>query len=96
MKILHIPTGGLFSDGIGTFIYSYLEYMDLSEIEVTILATNKPLLEDKLKFQVLGVQIVEIERKKSSILAYMREFLELLKVGKYDVVHVHGSSALMS
>ena len=96
MKILHIPTGGLFSDGIGTFIYSYLEYMDLSEIEVTILATNKPLLEDKLKFQVLGVQIVEIERKKSSLLAYMREFLELLKVGKYDVVHVHGSSALMS
>ena len=51
MKILHIPTGGLFSDGIGTFIYSYLEYMNLNEIEVTILATNKPLLEDKIKFK---------------------------------------------
>lgn len=96
MKILHIPTGGLFSDGIGTFIYSYLEYMNLSEIEVTILATNKPLLEDKMKFKALGVQVVEIERKKSSILAYMRDFLKLLKTEKYDIVHVHGSSALMS
>ena len=96
MKILHIPTGGLFSDGIGTFIYSYLEYMNLNEIEVTILATNKPLLEDKIKFKALGVQVVEIERKKSSILAYMRNFLKLLKTEKYDIVHVHGSSALMS
>lgn len=96
MKILHIPTGGLFSDGIGTFIYSYLEYMNLNEIEVTILATNKPLLEDKIKFKALGVQVVEIERKKSSILAYMKNFLKLLKTEKYDIVHVHGSSALMS
>lgn len=96
MKILHIPTGGLFSDGISTFIYSYLEHMNLSDLEVTILATNTVLLEDRLKFEALGIRIVEIERKKTEIISYMAMLYRLLKKEKYDIIHVHGSSALMS
>lgn len=96
MKILHIPTGGLFSDGIGSFIYSYLEQMDLQKFDVTLLATNTPLPEDKGKFEQLNVKIVEIPRKKKAILTYMRKLHRLLKQENYDIVHVHGSSALMS
>ncbi|WP_247943663.1 glycosyltransferase family 1 protein [Streptococcus oralis] len=96
MKILHIPTGGLFSDGIGTFIYSYLECMDLDKWEVTVLATNIPLLEDKAKFENLGIQVVVLERKKTAIIHYMCQLYKLIRANKYDIIHVHGSSSLMS
>ncbi|HGQ2955743.1 TPA: glycosyltransferase family 1 protein [Streptococcus pneumoniae] len=96
MKILHIPTGGLFSDGIGTFIYSYLEYMDLNKYDVTILATNSPLKSDKEKFECLGVKVIEIERKKSNLSKYVYKLKKIIKKEKFDIIHVHGSSALMS
>lgn len=95
-KILHIPTGGLFSDGIGTFINSYSEYMNLDEWDITILATNNPASEDRKRFTDLGLTVVQILRQKKTLLVYMKRLYKLLREKEYEIVHVHGSSALMS
>ena len=40
MKVLHIPTGGLFSDGILSCITDYMAAMDKTDLDVRVLATN--------------------------------------------------------
>ena len=41
MKILQIPTGGLFADGILSCIVEYMTAMDKSDMDIRVLATNQ-------------------------------------------------------
>ena len=40
MRVLHIPTGGLFLDGILSCITDYMSVMDKTDFDVRVLATN--------------------------------------------------------
>lgn len=48
------------------------------------------------KFSELGFRIHHVHERQSNILRYFRQLLGILKHEKYDIVHVNGSSSLMT
>lgn len=96
MRILHIPTGGLFSDGIFSCIAAYVAVMNRTNIELTILATNQPAKEIVKRVESLDCSIAVIPYRKEKIGKYIEELYRYLKNSKFDIVHVHGSSAIMA
>lgn len=96
MRILQIPTGGLFSDGILSCIVEYMTAMDKSEMDIKVLATNNPEKSVVEKVENSGCRVVSIPYRKKNIVKYFFALYKYISKEKIDVVHVHGSSAIMS
>ena len=64
MKILQIPTGGLFSDGILSCIVEYMTAMDKSGMDIQVLATNNPEKSVVEKVENSGCRVVSIPYRK--------------------------------
>ena len=96
MKILQIPTGGLFSDGILSCIVEYMTAMDKSGMDIQVLATNNPEKSVVEKVENSGCRVVSIPYRKNNIVKYFFALYRYILKEKIDVVHVHGSSAIMS
>lgn len=96
MKILQIPTGGLFSDGILSCIVEYVTAMDKSGMDIQVLATNNPEKSVVEKVENSGCRVVSIPYRKKNIVKYFFALYKYISKEKIDVVHVHGSSAIMS
>lgn len=96
MKLLHIPTGGVLADGIFSCILAYAQAMDRTDLEITILAPNDP--EEKILEQIRRADCLAavIPYRKQNTKRYILELYRYLKAGRFDIVHVHGSSAMMS
>lgn len=96
MKILQIPTGGLFSDGILSCIVEYMTAMDKSGMDIRVLATNSPEKSVVEKIENSGCSVVSIPYRKKNIVKYFFALYRYISKEKIDIVHVHGSSAIMS
>ena len=96
MKVLHIPTGGLFSDGILSCITDYMAAMDKTDLDVRVLATNNAEDVAVQKVKRSGCKVVSIPYRKTNIVKYFFSLCRYLVREKIDIVHVHGSSAIMS
>jgi len=96
VKILQIPTGGLFSDGILSCIVEYMTAMDKSGMDIQVLATNNPEKSVVEKVENSGCRVVSIPYRKNNIVKYFFALYRYILKEKIDVVHVHGSSAIMS
>lgn len=96
MKILQIPTGGLFLDGILSCIVEYMAAMDKSGMDIQVLATNNPEKSVVEKVNNSGCRVVSIPYRKKNIIRYFVTLYKYISKEKIDIVHVHGSSAIMS
>lgn len=96
MKILQIPTGGLFSDGILSCIVEYMNAMDKSGMDIQVLATNNPEKSVVEKVENSGCKVVLIPYRKKNVAKYIFLLYRYISKEKIDIVHVHGSSAIMS
>lgn len=96
MKVLHIPTGGLFSDGILSCITDYLAAMDKTGLDFRILAISSAEDIAVQKVEKSGCKVISIPYRKTNIAKYFFSLYRYLEREKIDIVHVHGSSAIMS
>ena len=96
MKILHIPTGGLFLDGIISCIVEYMTAMDKSGMDIRVLSINNAEKNIIQKIENSGCRVVSIPYRKKNIVKYFWKLYRYIAKEKIDIVHVHGSSALMS
>lgn len=96
MKILQIPTGGLFSDGILSCIVEYMTAMDKSGMDIRVLATSNSDESIVQKVEKSGCKVVSIPYRKKNTVKYFFELRRYIAKEKIDIVHVHGSSAIMS
>ena len=96
MKVLQIPTGGLFSDGILSCITDYMAAMNKTDLDVRVLATNDAEKVAAQRVRKSGCEIVSIPYRKTNIIKYFFLLYKYLVKEKVDIVHVHGSSAIMS
>lgn len=96
MKVLQIPTGGLRLDGVFSCIVEYMTAMDKSGIDVRILATNDADESVIQRAENSGCKVVSIPYRKKNIAKYFFELRRYIAKEKIDIVHVHGSSAIMS
>ena len=95
MKILCISPNGLHNDGITNSIINYYRNMDFTDIEIHILMTKKtdPLILKKFEESNLPIVFTDF---RSHTFSYLLKTANLIRKEKYDIVHVHGSSALLS
>lgn len=93
-KILISPTLGLDLEGISSVIYNYTKAMDRSGLELSFLTYGdlKPAV--RQRFEELGEILFTADRKQST-LAYVKDYVALLKAHRFDVVHIHGNSGTM-
>ena len=70
--------------------------MDKSGMDIRVLATNSPEKSVAEKVENSGCRVVSIPYRKKNIVKYFFALYKYISKEKIDVVHVHGSSAIMS
>lgn len=93
-KILISPTLGLDLEGITSVIYNYTKAMDRSDLQISFLTYGdlKPAVRER--FEALG-EILFVSDRKQSTMAYVKDYMALLKERRFDVVHINGNSGTM-
>lgn len=82
------------SGGIESFLLQMLMHMDLSELEVDIVAAELCDSVFTRKLQAKGVTFRQLSGRQQNLLCNHRMFRRLLKERQYDVVHVHAFQGL--
>ena len=82
------------SGGIEAFISNILTHMDLSELDVDIVADvlKESVFTDKLK--TAGITFRELSGSQRSVIQNYRLFMELMREQNYDVIHLNVFQAL--
>lgn len=97
IKILTITTSGLWKkEGISTVILDYYSLFDKKKFDLEIIASGEYGYELVSEFQNIGVTIRCLPSRKSSLIKYIKAYINLLRNENYDVLYIHGSSAIMS
>ncbi len=93
-KVLIVNTNFYDFTGIVTFIRNYCYQLEQTEMQMEYVVFGlHPTFREEL--ERLGLKYHEIPDKKKQPMQYYRALNRILKNG-YDVVHVHGNSAMMS
>lgn len=95
-KVLVVSTSGIINDGITSWIKTVFSAMDLEGLEVDVVAwdnTDQSIIAS-VKKTVTNVRI--LPNRKKDVVGYIRALRRLTKNKCYDVLHVCGSSGLMS
>lgn len=95
MKVLCINTNGLHNDGITNGILNYYGHMDKHNLEIDLLKTKdvESSLEKRIEALELGLKFTDYRKH---VLSYIFKTAKLIRREKYDIVHTHGSSAILS
>lgn len=94
MKVLCINTNGLRNDGITNSILNYYSHMDLTNIRIDILKPRDIDFETEKRIRVNGLNL-KFSAYRKNVLAYIFKTAILIRQEKYDIVHIHGSSAIL-
>lgn len=95
-RVLIISTVGLIYDGITSVITSYLQAMDLSNLDVYVISTIKAEKNILKKIENLGCHIVELPSRRSETLSYFWRLISFIQKNQIDVVHAHGNSGTLA
>ena len=94
MKVLIVNTVLFRENGITAVIMNYFRNMDKTDIKVDFVVVNDINTKFRNEIESNGSTIYQITRNKN-LFSYMNKLRKLVKKNKYDIVHVHGSSAMM-
>lgn len=97
MKVLLVSTNDLGDNGISTFIINNAKLLaNEPDVQMDVLAPNE--VDSKIKEDLVtsGIRVFRIPNRNSKQLEYFKALVALLKKEKYDVLHVNGSSTIMS
>lgn len=95
IKIAYV-TKNMASNGITNVVMNYGTKLDQSKFQLTIITgTPIELKEYSEKCRKYGIKIVLLPAKDKSAIAYYRALWRELK-NHYDIVHVHGNSAIIT
>ncbi|MFR8043662.1 glycosyltransferase family 1 protein [Clostridium butyricum] len=95
MKVLIISTVRFRLNGITSVIMNYYRKMDKSNIQIDFVVINEISRQYKEELQTNRSEIFYLKRKSNPI-KYIFQLKKILNRNKYDIVHIHGNSALMS
>lgn len=96
MKLLHIPTNGFSLNGIVCCIAAYMAEMNQTDFQATVLAVNEPSQDVVELMTASGCTVVSLSNRKRNPIKYFFQLYRYLQASKFDLVHVHGSSSIMS
>ncbi len=92
MKVLVINTVPMIYDGIGMTILNYATNLDKTDLVLDFVVINH--LDDKMRNQIerMGSKIYELTERNTSPLNYIKNLANVVRLGHYDVVHIHCNS----
>lgn len=97
LKILHIITSGVNAGGITKFVIntmaSIVEQNDVDCYVLSPISVNKSL---QNIFENSKLKLVEIKGRTKNPIGYFFKLRYYIKKNNFDIVHIHGSSALMT
>lgn len=96
IKVLHILTGGLRVEGIASTQLSFFQNINTEKFQIDVAAVHRNSQEMIREYQNAGCRVIEFSDRTDKTTTYFFELLKCMKKNQYDIVHVHGSSALMS
>lgn len=96
IKVLHIITGGLRREGISSTQLEFFKNMDLSRFEIYVAAVHNNEIEMISEFEQHGCTVIEFPDRQKNIVKYFFSLSHELRKIKPNIVHVHGSSTIMS
>lgn len=94
MRILIINTVRFRLNGMTSVILNYYRNMDKSGMQIDFVVSNKISKQYRTELESNGSNIYYLPRK-SNPLSYQMKLYKILKEKKYNLVHVHGNSAMM-
>ena len=95
-KVLIVLTGGLKADGITLSLIDLLNNLPKGEFEIDVLNNNDASNNVLNKFTNVKCNVIKTPNRRRNVIKYLRFFNKLLKNKNYDIIHVHGSSYIMS
>ena len=95
MKVLIVNTVRFRTNGITSVIMNYYRNMDRTGMQVDFVVINEVSDHFRKELESQGSRIYQLPRSGNP-LSYMWQLYRLARKNRYDVVHVHGNSALMS
>lgn len=99
MRVLNIVTSGLRREGITQTQLNYLRHINSQQperIDFDVLAVHDNAPDVIKEFESFGCRVIILPDRKRHVWAYIRKLYHLMKREQYDILHVHGSGALMS
>lgn len=94
MKVLIVSTVRFRLNGVTSVILNYYRNMERSDMQVDFVVHNEISEEYRQELEGNGSRIFRLPRKKNP-LKYVWQLFRLVREEGYDVVHVHGNSAMM-
>lgn len=94
--LIATPIGLQKKEGISTVILDYFSRFDKGMFDIDIIASLSHDYKLEKEFQEAGINVQILPSRKDAIFKYINSLAELFRQNRYDVMYVHGSSALMS
>ncbi len=95
MKVLIVSTVRFRLNGVTSVILNYYRNMDKADMQIDFVVHNEISDEYRQELESNGSRVFRLPRKKNP-LVYMWKLYRLLKKGSYDIIHIHGNSAMMT
>ncbi len=95
MRVLVISTVRFRTNGITQVILNYYRNMDRRGIQTDFVVINSVSGGYREELENTGAQIYRLPRREQPFL-YQQGLLRLMKENQYDIVHIHGNSAMMA
>lgn len=83
-------------NGISTVVMNYCQHLNKSDFDVTIIAGN-PINEFYIKeCEQYGISLVRMPARRENPICFYLSLFKQLRKNRYDIVHVHGNSAMIT
>lgn len=94
MKVLVVSTVRFRLNGITSVILNYYRNLNKEDMQVDFVVPNEISEDYKKELNSNGSVVYHIPRKKKPF-AYQKKLYQILKKNQYDIIHIHGNSAMM-
>lgn len=95
VKVLVVNTVPFEVNGMSSVIINYFKSMNNEGIKCDFIANGSIYDKYKEEIEMNGGKVLLLSKKKSKPVKYIKELNNIVKNGEYDIIHVHGNSALM-
>ncbi|MCZ0717178.1 glycosyltransferase [Aerococcus kribbianus] len=96
MKVLIVCTTKFKNSGITQVILNNYISMDKSDMHFDFAFINEPTNAQKNLFNENGSNFYVLPNRHKNLVKYIKKLSEILKIGSYDVIHIHGNSRTMA
>lgn len=94
MKVLVVSTVRFRLNGITSVILNYYRNLNKEDMKIDFVVPNEISEDYKKELNSNGSVVYHIPRKKKPF-AYQKKLYQILKQNQYDIIHIHGNSAMM-